>query len=81
MIFWNWSLYNVIVNVLFNTLIMIICKKNSQSVYDADQEIPTRKLYKPLALSVYSRVGISRSASKTVVRFYLSGQILCSYDT
>ena len=60
-------------------------KNNQTSVSDADREIPTRgstdNAGNPVpetrytsfpALSVDPRVGISRSASETDVRFYLS---------
>ena len=60
-------------------------KHNHISVSDADREIPTLgstdnvdKSASVPALSVYSRVGISPSASKINVRFYLCVFRLCN---
>ena len=74
--------YNVTVNILSKASIFpIICKKNKQSsVFYPDQEIPTlgstdnagNEMHLVLALSVYPRIGISRFASETNDRFYLS---------
>ena len=64
-----------IVIILFKTSIFpVIGKKNNQtSLFGADQELPTLGLTdvrNVSALSVYPRVGISRSAPKTNDRFY-----------
>ena len=78
----SWSSYKVIVNILFKPSIFpIIGKKiNQSSVSNADQEIPTlgstdnaeNSVNLVSGIILYSRVGISRSASETNDRFYFT---------